>query len=602
MCMEKRKILIILSLGIFIGLLAGYFLFSEKEREAIQSSQETSKGTQVWTCSMHPQIRQEEPGQCPICGMDLIPVETAGDRSEASYVSHEGSQLFSQDLLHYIGTHTFRVVEQPIVLQKKWVGQVEVNEEAIRVATARSEGRIEKLYISSVGTKVKQGQPLGILYSPSLISAQKVFLQAIKQKEQDPRLYETAKNRLKEWFSLSDKQIDKIEATGKVIHYLPILSPVEGVVTEVLRREQDYVKPGDPIFRVADLKTIWVYLEVFEQDKAFLREGLSVEIIPVATGTPPAKARITYIEPLLDPVTKNLRVRIEVSNPNGTWFPGMDVEVKSQVTLSKKAFLLPKSAVLWSGNQSLVYVLQKQGGSIYLEPRIVGIEGTEGDFYVVTKGLQEGEEVLAEGVFLVDANAQLTGKPSLMTMASFLTSRKKYTLPEAVKSILDDFLEAYFHLQKGLVEENHSAIQQAIHHLFRLGGKQPYLFFTGQAKYPFQSQWLYIEKILIQMRKEKDIEKLRHFFAQLSQALISLFQTYEYSSEKKFYVAFCPMAEGNQGAYWLTLQPLIQNPYFGKKMLKCGKIIEDFFSNPSAGGIVSPSSQKATSSHSTHMH
>jgi Cu(I)/Ag(I) efflux system membrane fusion protein len=252
----------------------------------------------------------------------------------------------------------------------------------------------------------------------------------------------------------------------------------------------------------------------------------------------------------------------------------MDVEVSVMVPLSQNAFLLPKSAVLWSGNESLVYVMEKLKERTYLEPRFVKIEDTEGDFYVVTEGLKEGEEVLAEGVFLVDAAAQLRGEPSFMTMASLLTSGKKYPLPPAVANILDAFLSAYFQLQQSLAEDNLSSAHQSLSQLAQLIAQQPYRYFSGKARYPFQSQWLFMEKLVIQMRKETAIEKLRHLFAQLSQALISLLQAYDDSGRNRVYLFYCPMAEENQGAYWMAPHPAVMNPYFGQTMLKCGKVVD----------------------------
>jgi len=294
------------------------------------------------------------------------------------------------------------------------LGKIEPDERLIAWATARVLGRLEKLYVSFTGQEVRKGQVIGLIYSPELISAQQELLEAYLLKDQSPQLFEAAKQRLLLW-SLTEAEIDTILKTKKIKYYFPVVSPVSGTVLEMKVEEGDYVKEGEIIFEVANLrKNIWVLLEAYEQDLPWLSIGQKVTISVEGLGNKTWAGKITYIDPFVDKARRIARVRVELPNPNLELKPGMFVRGKVTVSTGKRKVLaIPRTAVLWTGKRSLVWV-KLPGDEFKFVLREVELGPRFGEYYIVKSGIEEGEEIVTYGVFKVDASAQLMGMESMM--------------------------------------------------------------------------------------------------------------------------------------------------------------------------------------------
>ena len=353
-----------------------------------------------------PQIRQDAPGQCPICGMDLIPLKQDGQSSQ----SDANAINLSDEAIKLAQIQTFKVKEAVPGQSISLSGTVEPDERRSEKLTARFSGRIEKLYINFTGQKVFKRQKIAEIYSPELITAQRELQDAAQYKDSQPALYQAARHKLELW-DLTLPQIDELETMTGTASRFPILSPVSGFVQKRSVAEGNYVKQGQSLFDITPLNRVWIMLDAYESDIHRIRKGdlvsFTVDAIPEKNFT----AKVDYVDPFVDPKTRVAKVRVEFANRDLQLKPGMFVNatVKTQ-TSGKASLLIPKTAVLWTGKRSVVYV--KNGNDFAYREIVLGIEA--GDYYVVVSGLKSGDEIVRNGVFKVDAATQLLGKSSMM--------------------------------------------------------------------------------------------------------------------------------------------------------------------------------------------
>ncbi|GAB4324382.1 MAG: efflux RND transporter periplasmic adaptor subunit [Bacteroidales bacterium] len=367
---------------------------------------------EIWTCSMHPQIKMDKAGKCPICSMDLIPLssmESSGDEvnPNAIVMTESAAALANiQTVIVRKGTP-----EKPVFLQ----GKIQADERNIAELTARFGGRIEKLFVNYTGQEVRKGEKLATLYSPGLVTAQRELIEAISFKESRPALYKAARAKLRLW-DLTDEQIDAIEKEGEPQVYFDILSPITGTVTMRHVALGDYVKEGSALFQVIDLTTVWGMFDAYESDLPWMKLGDEVEFTVQALPGKNFKAKITYIDPFIDAKTRIAKVRVDIPNRNGELKPEMFLNgtVRSKKAATGDYILVPKSAILWTGKRAVVYVKLPESENPAFLYREVTLGPEAGAFYVITDGLSEGEEIAVNGVFKIDAAAQLQGLPSMM--------------------------------------------------------------------------------------------------------------------------------------------------------------------------------------------
>jgi Cu(I)/Ag(I) efflux system membrane fusion protein len=409
--MKRRTIYYILILigGIFLGWL--FFHSPHKNEEKGESAAITGKEV-IWTCAMHPQIRMHEPGKCPICGMDLIPLNQNISPADPTtiHMTKEAAQL-ANVLTSVVSKHK---PEKEVRLY----GKVQADERLLQSQVSYLPGRIEKLSVNYTGESVRKGQTLAVIYSPDLVIAQQELLETAKTKSSQPVLYEAAKDKLRQW-KLTENQIAGIESSGIAKSDFEVYANTTGIVTARRVNNGDYISPGTVLFDVADLSHVWVMFDAYESDLQFLVKGnhltFTIQAMPGASFS----ANISFIDPVLDPVTRVAKVRVEVSNQEGKLKPEMFATaiISANLDSYNDKLVIPGTAVLWTGKRSVVYVKQTGTDEPVFKMREIEIGPMLGNSYVVMSGLNEGEEIVTQGAFSVDAAAQLEGKPSMMNPA-----------------------------------------------------------------------------------------------------------------------------------------------------------------------------------------
>ena len=397
---------LLLLAGLFLGWL---FFHSPKavKDEHNHSAAETKK--QLWTCAMHPQIRLDHPGKCPICGMELIPLQNAGVKVDSNAVH------FSKEAMELANVATSIVSRQKPLKEVRLYGKVQADERLLQNQVAHVGGRIERLMLNFTGEPVRKGQLLALIYSPDLITAQQELLEAAKSKQTQPEIYEAAMEKLMQWM-LTEKQIAQIERSGRVKTNFEVYSNTSGIVTAKRVNTGDHVSEGAVLFEVANLSSVWVLFDAYESDLPFLKVGNTISFSLQALPGTNFSANIRFIDPVIDPVNRVAKVRVEVSNAGGKLKPEMFATgvVKANLNEFKDKLVIPRSAVLWTGKRSIVYVKQPGVDGLNFKMREIDLGPMLGNSYVVLGGLKEGEEIVTDGTFSVDAAAQLAGKPSMM--------------------------------------------------------------------------------------------------------------------------------------------------------------------------------------------
>ncbi len=412
---KNREIKIII-VTMIVSLSLGWLFFHTTSEKAphnheMEMEEEGTKHT-VYTCSMHPQIKEDKPGSCPICGMDLIPMKTMG--ADNNQVDPNEIQM-SESALALASVQTTRVTQGVPQKVVHLLGKVQADERNISKITARYGGRIDDLFINFTGQKVRKGESLAMIYSPELIIAQKELLEAIKYKTSNPSFYQATRAKLNLW-DLTEKQIDGIETRKQVKTLFEIKSPISGTVTKKEISTGDYVKEGTQLFEVVNLSKVWVLFDAYESDLPWIKRGDNIAFTLQSFPGKQYSGKIAFIDPLIDGQTRVARVRLELNNANGKIKPGMFAKgtLKSNTTSNANEILIPKSAILWTGKRSVVYVKVPDVETVSFLRREIVLGPEAGNFYVVSEGLSVGEEIATNGVFKIDAAAQLEGKASMM--------------------------------------------------------------------------------------------------------------------------------------------------------------------------------------------
>ena len=402
----------IIYIGILvIGLILGWLLFGKSTTsETIHNHNEATMETnQLWTCSMHPQVMLPESGDCPICGMDLIPADTSADGLGADQFKLSKNAMALANVQTSVVGH--RTIENNAI---KLSGKIVENEEANAVQTAHFSGRIEKLYINSEGEKINRGQLLAHIYSPELFAAQQELITAVSLKESQPTLYNAVRNKLKLW-KLSENQINTIETSKKPISNFPVYANVSGIVSMKMVEEGNHVMEGAPLLKIANLNTVWANFDVYENQIGLFKKGQEVIITTNANPNKEYKTKVSFIDPVLNTKTRTVTLRSVLNNTTNEFKPGMFVEGKivGIESINQQALIIPATAILWTGKRSVVYIKTNPNDPVF-EMRAVTLGNKIGENYEVLDGLNNGDEIVTNGTFTVDAAAQLQGKKSMM--------------------------------------------------------------------------------------------------------------------------------------------------------------------------------------------
>jgi len=586
--MKNNKIVIYIGI-LAIGLLLGWLLFGDtSKQDTNHNHDEVAETNQMWTCSMHPQIMQPEPGDCPICGMDLIPAENGSDGLLADqFKLTKNAMALANIQTTIVGASN---IEGNTI---KLSGKIAKNEKANAVQVSYFSGRIERLNVSFTGEEVRKAQLLATIYSPELYAAQQELITAASLKESQPALYKAVRNKLKLW-KLSDNQINQIESTGKVKENFPVYATVSGTVTEKLVEQGDYIKQGQPLLKIANLNTVWANFDVYENQIDQFKKGQEVIITTNAYPNKEFKGKVDFIDPILNSKTRTVTLRVVLNNKNDVFKPGMFVSasIDGVKNKDKETLSIPASAVLWTGERSIVYVKANPNQPIF-EMRKITLGNQIGNNYEVLEGLNNGDEVVTNGIFTVDAAAQLQGKKSMMNkdggkvmtgheghLGMDINASKKESnhtnmterleVPKAFQQQLISVYESYINLKNALVEDNTNKVSQNANTLLDNLSQVDMKLVKDKTHNHWMSLAGDIKSYANSISKTTDLKQQRSYFKHLSSHLINVVQLFDI--DEKVYVKFCPMADNNNGAYWLSKEEKVINPYFGSAMLTCGEV------------------------------
>lgn len=578
---KSTVFLVIGSIG--LGLFLGWFFFKGEPKETHTEHQHESNSVEEWTCSMHPQIRQKEAGKCPICGMDLIPVgSNYGDENPmAIKMSPTAMQLAS--------VQTEIVEKKAPIKELRLEGKVQADESLISSQTTHISGRIEKLMINTTGEYVRKGQIIAFIYSPELVTAQEELFEAYKIKDEYPELYKAAKNKLKNW-KLTDKQINAIIKSGKPSENFPILSDINGVVLQKRVNLGDHIKQGGSLFEIADLSKVWVLFDVYESDMTWVKVGDEIEYSIQSLPNQKFKGKVSFIDPVINPKTRVAKARVVASNELGQLKPEMFASgtLNSPVRNSEELIVIPKSAVMWTGEKSVVYVKTSTDKGVNFVMREITTGASLGKQIIINEGLKEGEEIATHGTFSIDAAAQLAGKPSMMNPEGGTTmtghnhggmryeegiNSELYEISNEAKKAIFQLFSAYDNLKNALVQDDFNSAKSEVKSMINELSKIEMTLFEGDAHMAWMKHSKNLNESFEMMNENNDLKSLRASFVLLSSEMISLAKTFRANSETLF-IQHCPMANSDKGASWISTQNEVKNPYFGASMLKCGSVTE----------------------------
>ncbi|PTY03245.1 efflux RND transporter periplasmic adaptor subunit [Opitutaceae bacterium EW11] len=573
---------------------------------------------QLYTCGMHPQIIKKEPGNCPICGMKLTPIRvnagaapvSSGARKILYYKStmnpgetrttpgndsmgmamvpvyeDNGSSASGIHIdaatIQRMNLKTAPVRSGPVERTFRAVGTVAYNEAGLQDVTTKYEGWIEKLYVGSTWTAVKAGDPLFDVYSPDLYNAQLNYLVAARSEgDAGGPLTRAALARL-QLFDVPDSFIQELASTKQARRTFTFRASANGVVIEKMAVQGQMIKPGERIFRIADLSSVWVLAQIYESELPFVRPGMSATV-RLSYGAPREfSANVALILPQIEEQTRTATARLVVPNPDGSLRPGMFVDVQLSAQLADSAVLVPDVAVLRSGERNTVF-LAHDGGSF--EPRDVTLGArTDGGFYQVLSGLTAGERVVTSGQFMLDSESQLREAidkmmkadtasdaapapamaaqparpaPAANTTAATAASEELRQLAlattDATAALGRDDLPAY----KAQLPAVRSALQVYL-------AADPHAAHGPLAGYTEG------------LPDSADLAAARRSFVGFSTAVTDLVRATRLRQADSLHAFECPMAPVVGKGRWLQRDGEIRNPFLGASMKDCGSELED---------------------------
>lgn len=605
--MKKYKNYIIGAGILILGIVLGNVFSGGGSTDSTATTEEHNHDAEedtIWTCSMHPQIQMDKPGDCPLCGMELIPLESSNSTEEIS----SDEIVMTEEAMQLANIQTSVVSKTGANKEIRLLGRVQPDERKLYSQVSHIPGRIERMYINFTGEKVFRGQKMVRIYSPELISAQKELFEAIKSREVFPQLYTASRNKLKLW-KLSDKQIDDIEASGKIREQVDIYSDYSGYVMKRNVELGDHIMAGMNLFDIANLSSVWVMFEAYEADIPWINVGDEVDFNIQAIPSKKFNGKVTYVDPFVSSTTRVAKVRVELKNPDNKLLPEMYATGMINATLNnnEQALIVPKSAVLWTGKRAVVYVKVPHENIISFVYREVILGEDLGNFYIIANGLEEGEVIATNGVFRIDASAQLLGQKSMMNPEggkvstgghagmdmggddastdsatdedmSKMVMIDKSKIDSEFKKQLGSVVDDYIKLKDAFINDDTATAQIEAVKVKESLEKVNMLLLLGDAHNVWMKALNPTKKQIELIINSREIGEQRAAFLILSKNLSEAIKTFGIKAEggKTVYLEFCPMADDNNGGFWLSYDKKIKNPYYGQAMLTCGEVTETF--------------------------
>lgn len=632
---------------IVLALLIGYTIGSPSSspsvaRDHSEHAGSAESGPQFYTCSMHPSVRLKDPNaKCPICFMDLIPVmERGGAGMEMRLTLSESAKAMAQIETASVGRF-FPSAETRLF------GKLVYDETSVARISAYFPGRIDRLFVNYIGVSVQQGDHLAELYSPDLIASFEELRQAKKSFGQagdsSSFLRDTASQTLAasreklRLFGLTQEQVAQVESGNYESDDLTIYAPIGGVVTHLAAREGDYLDTGDPIATVSNLSRLWLDLEAYESQLSMLRWGLPVTFTVEAHPGEMFEGRVSFIEPIVDERTRTAAVRVAVDNTDRRLKPGMfaTAVVRAKIaadgavisdelagkwvspmhpTVVKDSpgtcdvcgmdlvsaeslgivgdssqavmpMVIPRTAVLFTGTRSVVYVQVPDQDEPTYEGRTIELGSRAGDYYTVRSGINEGDQVVVHGAFRIDSAMQILAKPSMMmpsggasgsghnhggSVAAMPQMNMSSTVPDEFIESLHPVYTAYLDAQEQLANDDLGGFLDTAKALSTIVASVQVTGLFGEQL----GAWKAAANKLRISSPITTMDEARSIFEQMSGAILDLQSRFGNPTGEMLYTAHCPMAFDFKGADWVQRGTEIKNPYYGSEMHRCGTIQE----------------------------
>ena len=599
---------------------------------------------------MHPQIRQPVPGRCPICGMALVPATSSGADLDDLAVRIEPAQRRLANI------QTAKVTYQPVFTTIRTIGAILIDESRQATIASYIDGRVERLFADYTGVDVDKGDHLAVVYSPQLYSAQVEYIESKRTlskgndaalasvRQAQTKLVANSRQRLVE-LGMTEEQLAELESSNEPKSRMTIYAPIGGTVIEKLAEEGKYISAGEPIYRIANLSTVWLMLELYPEDASRIRFGQVVNAELTSLPGQTLTGRVAFVDPRVDMSNRTVGVRVEFNNEDGMLRPGDYAQASIEIPIGPqgaiydseladkwispmhpqvirdepgdcpicgmklvptsrygyvdqpvaqpKSVTVPRSALLMAGEHSVVYVETDPGR---FELRNVTLGPILKNEAIILGGLKPGEMVATSGNFLIDSQMQLAGKPSLIDPTRFVTRLRNKPLDfESINIMrvdgsagekLEQLYESYFVVQKALAEDK-VPTEQAVTTLSRLLDD-----LTHEASLTEELRQLFTTiKNKAAHLHHLSIDDARKKFKPISHAVVTLATKIRGSSANQpFHHFFCPMVKEGEGD-WLQAEEQLSNPYYGSEMLRCGELVR-----------VIPPDADSTESPSDHQH
>ncbi len=375
------------------------------------TAQAAAPGPHMYQCPMHPQIIEDHAGDCPICGMKLVPMNGGEGESAGPAVEDHAAVTIDPERQQLIGLTTARVLEGKVGGELRTTAILAVDETRVRKVNLKVDGFVDRLFVDFVGKPVAKGQPLFSLYSPEFVSAQEEYLLAVRTRkglaagalaQSGDDLVASARRRLALW-DVPEEAFDRLERTGVAQRDIILRSPVSGVVTAKNVVQGARLTPADIPFELTDLSHVWALADVYEAELARVKVGQPGTLTLASMPGKTFRGRVVFVDPILDPKTRTAKLRLEVPNPKGELKPGTYGEAVIQGP-AHRGLLVPMDAVLDAGTQKVAFVALGKGR---FEPRAITTGLRVGDQVEILSGLRSGDEVITRANFLVDSESRL---------------------------------------------------------------------------------------------------------------------------------------------------------------------------------------------------